>query len=120
MELNRQSEYAIVDDHQTARIIRPEYGFKALFELSLLPIRYYGRRDFIVLSSLLRVVYQIALADQECRAQKVLEDFVTSLVGLSKACIGDTAERNMLNNRLSEIRKLRYFESAMMDQLCNS
>ena len=115
MELDRQPEYSIKDAHDKLRIIRPEYDFAALFELSLLPIKHYGRSDFVVLGSLLHAVYQVALADTGRRVRTLLSSFTTSLLELSKERINDTAEQDVLKRRFDEMRKLGYFDPSDID-----
>jgi uncharacterized membrane protein len=107
-------EYYIADKDGHPRIIRSDYNFRDLLELTLLPIRSYGSRDFVVLESLLHLTSQICKEELPERVWTSLRETVESIVVAADTCISDVSERKVLNRKLEGIRTRGYFSPALL------
>ena len=114
LQVERRSTYCIPDRDGNPRIVMADFDFKSLVELSLVSIKTYGKRDYIVLNSLLHAAYQISLYDESKTARPVLQQFALSVVHDADTNISSALERRLLNDRILRLNDTGYFSLELL------
>lgn len=116
LELDRGHQYGMEDKDGKYMIVCSEYDFRALLELSFLPIKWYGRCDITVLSALLHAVHQLVRADVDRRVRKPLSVYFASLVTAAAESATSSPERDILEGGIDELRNMRYFDASLFER----
>lgn len=114
LQVQRTSSHCISDADGQPRILKNDFDFESLFELSVVPIKTYGKRDQGILRALLSAAYQISLYDEKKTARAILQRFALSVVEDADENINSGLERELLNRRISRLNDTRYFELALL------
>lgn len=109
LQIQNKSRYCLRDADGNPRIIMHGFDFKSLLEIGLLPIKYYGRKDYNVLSALLHSARQIAFCANE-DVKPVLQAFARSVVQVADENIEGPVERELLNAQMIELNGSRDFD----------
>ena len=115
MDLDRQEQYAICDGNGDVRIIINTFDFPSLFEISFVPIKTYGKRDYSVLSALLHAVRQISLHDRARKMKHLLNRFAMAVIEDARDSITSQMEIDSLNERIAHLNKDGYFDLEPMN-----
>jgi uncharacterized membrane protein len=97
------------DDSETGRIILNRYDFPALLDLSLIPIKNYGKKDYTVLNSLLFALDTISLADKRNEWRTLLENYGLAILQDADKNTDNFLEREHLNISIEQINAKSYF-----------
>lgn len=104
-QVGEKKGYAFFDEDDAPRIFMDQFDFRSLVELSLLPIKSYGKRDYIVLTSLLHMVSQICDDEAHTEVRNTLQDFANAVVIEADKNIWDTLERRIVNQTIKTTKK---------------
>jgi uncharacterized membrane protein len=100
----------LFDDNKTGRIILNRYDFAALLDLSLTPIKTYGKKDYTVLNSLLFALDAISLIDKMNEWRTLLESYGVAIIEDADKNIDNFLEREHLNKSIERINAKEYFK----------
>ena len=105
LQVEEKKEYAFVDEEGAPRIFMDHFDFRSLVELSLLPIKSYGKRDYIVLNSLLYMVSQIRDDEVHTEVKDTLQEFANAVIMEAEKNISDPVERRIVNQTIRTTRR---------------
>lgn len=105
LQVNEKNAYAFPDEDGSPRIFMENFDLRSLVELSLLPIRMYGRRDFNVLSSLLTVTLQIGGTEVPGDVRDTLQEFADAVIKEADQNLSDRLERRIVNQTILITRR---------------
>jgi uncharacterized membrane protein len=100
----------LFDDNKTGRIILNRYDFAALLDLSLTPIKTYGKKDYTVLNSLLFALDAISLIDKMNEWRTLLETYGLAIIEDADKSLDNFLEREHLNKSIERINAKEYFK----------
>lgn len=105
----------LLDDKKTGRIILNRYDFPALLDLSLIPIKTYGKKDYTVLNSLLFALHTISLVDKTSEWRTLLEQYGLAIIEDADKNVNNFLEREHLNISIGQINAKSYFNLPELD-----
>lgn len=114
--LSREKNNVVLDDTRVARIILNRHDFKSLLGECLMPIKVYGKRDYVILNALLSVLKDLSLYDEDRARRDILSAYALSFIRDGEKSIHDFLERSFLNETIQRMNKGGYFELPLIKE----
>ena len=103
-------------DHDgNARIIINNFSFPEMLEISLIPIKVYGKRDYTMLIALLNCLHSLAMSDGQRGWQALFNSYAESIIREARDEINDRLEKNAINDVINKLNSSHYFSLSLIE-----
>lgn len=106
--LEHQKKLCLTSDEKDAGIFFMRHEFEEMLNVIISPIESYGKRDYLVLAQILRLLYNISLYDEEKRERNMLNEFAIAVLQTADQNIDAKFERKYIDNVVAQITQTSY------------
>lgn len=108
--LDHEKKTSMKDKKGKGEIIFKKHSFESLLSLTISPVESYGKKDYIVLSHILKILGDISDFDKAKTHRPVIMAHANSLLNTADTNIKAALEREFLGNVVTGLNKSGYFD----------
>lgn len=97
----------LYDEKGSIRVIVNTYNFEELLQTALLPIRYYGRKDVMVLATLLDLLKNLSHHDTQRKYQSLLNEYVIGVMEEAQSSIDHSQDKKFMADKIKSLVNLQ-------------
>lgn len=112
--LDQQKKLCLNGNEKGVGIFFIRHEFSEMLNLTISPIAAYGKRDYLVLAQVLRLLYNISLYDEDKQEQSLLSEFGTAVLQTADQNIDATFERKHIDQVVRQLTQASYLR---MDEI---
>ena len=113
--MDHETKISIKGEDGKAIIILKRHSFSTMINLTLGPIASYGKKDYLILCHILKVVGNLYLYDKILENKNCIIAHAKSILDAENKGISSALERACLNDVVKELNKSNYFDLKLLE-----